>query len=196
MQRSGPPAVRTTGRRAATTSSRGPFDREGRSALRSKTAARGSRSEPGLEPLPVFDDGVAVDPESRRPLLQIPTRGCWRGVVNAVRAVLGERSEVRARSPWNNVGPIPEVQPRAATFYSTFNRMIALAPARLAGLDEWWRRAARDGRLRVSRRLSLEEPRPLRGGTWRRPAGCAARSSCGRSRSSCCCGRTSEAGRE
>jgi hypothetical protein len=45
--------------------------------------------------------------------------------------------------------------------------MIALAPARLSGLDEWWRRAAPDGRLRVSRRLSLEEPRPLRGGTWR-----------------------------
>ncbi len=136
--------------------------------MRSKTAARGSRSESGLEPLPVFDDGVAVDPELVVPVAaNADARQLARECVDAVRAVLGERGDVRARSPWNNVGPIPDLQPRAATFYSTFNRMIALAPARLSGLDEWWRRAARDGRLRVSRRLSLEQPRPLRGGTWR-----------------------------
>jgi hypothetical protein len=136
--------------------------------VRSKSSARESHPEPGLEPLPVYDGGVAVDPEPALPVAaDADARALARECVDAVRAVLDERRDVRARPPWNNLGPIPEIQPRAATFYSTFNRMIALAPTRLAGLEEWWRRGARDGRVRISRRLSLEEPRPLRGGTWR-----------------------------
>ncbi len=136
--------------------------------MRAKGAARGSRVEAGLEPLPVFDDGIAIDPERATPVAaDVDARLIARECVDAVRAVLGERAAVRTRPPWNAAASAAEIQPRAATFYSTFNRMIALAPARLAGLDEWWRRAAQDGRVRVSRRLSLEEPRPLRGGTWR-----------------------------
>ena len=139
----GSAASALTSPRVATISSRGPFDREGRSVVRSKTAARGSRSEPGLEPLPVFEDGVAVDPELALPVAaDADARLLARECVDAVRAVLGERGEVRARSPWNNGGPIPELQPRAATFYSTFNRMIALAPARLV----------RPGRMVAARR--------------------------------------------
>ncbi len=139
--------------------------------MRTKSA---NEDEP-LEPLSVDDDGVVVEPEFVAPeAAPVDAKTLARDYAAAFRAVLRERNEVRAQPPWNGPAVVAPVKPRAATFHSTFNRMIGLPPARLVGMHDWWRACARDGRVRVTRRLSLEEPRPAPGGTWR---------TCGRLRS-------------
>ena len=128
-----------------------------------------------LEPLWVDDDGVVVAPEFVAPEpAHVDAKTLARDYAAAFRTVLRERAEVRAQPPWNVPTVVAPTKPRASTFHSTFSRMIGLPPARLVGMHDWWRASARDGRVRVTRRLSLEEPRPAPGGTWR---------TCGRLRS-------------
>jgi hypothetical protein len=120
-----------------------------------------------LEPLAVFDDGVVVEPEPvAEAVTSTSARAAVHDVVDAVRAVLDERGDLRARQPWS---PPPEVQVRSATFHTTFNRLIALSPKRLKGLPEWWSRSECDGRIRISRRLTLEQPPSVARDTWRAP---------------------------
>ena len=160
--------------------------------MRTKSANEG---EP-LEPLWVDDDGVVVEPEFVAPeAAPVDAKTLARDYAAAFRAVLRERNEVRVQPPWNGPAVVAPIKPRAATFHSTFNRMIGLPPARLVGMHDWWRACVRDGRVRVTRRLSLEEPRPARAGRGGPVVGCAARGACGRSPSSSCSGRTSAGGR-
>lgn len=49
----------------------------------------------------------------------------------------------------------------------TFTRMLDVTPERLERLPRWWASAAQRGRVRLTRRLTLEKPRPLPGGGWR-----------------------------
>jgi hypothetical protein len=128
-----------------------------------------AQDEELLEPLAVDDDGVLVEPVFAAIEEQhAEPKVLAREYAAAFRAVLRERSELRAQPPWNPA-PVPAPKTRPSTFQSTFSRMIGLPPARLTGLHDWWCDRANDGRVRVTRRLSLEEPRPANGGTWRTP---------------------------
>ena len=62
-----------------------------------------------------------------------------------------------------DVAPGPAVPSRET---ATFTRLTTLHPARLAGLPEWWRRQARDGRPHAVRRLVLDAPECAGSGTW------------------------------
>jgi hypothetical protein len=120
-----------------------------------------------LEPVAVFDDGVVVEPEPVvEPVTSTSARETVHEVLDAVRAVLDERGDMRGRRPW---APPVEVQVRSASFHTTFNRLIALSPKRLPELPAWWSRTQRDGRIRISRRLTLEQPPSMARDTWRAP---------------------------
>jgi hypothetical protein len=118
-----------------------------------------------LEPLSVWDDGVAVEPSmaSDEPPVD---RALVRECVEAVLTVLGDRAETRAQPPWTSLEPQPPVV-RTPTSRSTFSRMICVRRAQLGSLPDWWRRNTSGGRVRVTRRLSLAEPRLATGGVWR-----------------------------
>lgn len=120
-----------------------------------------------LEPLPVFDDAGRHDPVAARPA---PTandvRHRTREVLEALRAVVDDRALVRSQSPWTPA-PSAAAPARPARWATTFSRMIALHPSQLPDLPNWWEVNARDGSVRVTRRLSLEEPRPAPRGAWR-----------------------------
>jgi hypothetical protein len=121
-----------------------------------------------LEPLPVDDDGVMVQPlwaEAPAPQPADPRRLAAEYAA-AFRAVLRERSEVRTQPPWTVTTPTPATV-RPAVFHSSFSRMVGVSPTRLVGFQQWWEARERDGEVRVTRRLSLERPRPASGGTWR-----------------------------
>jgi hypothetical protein len=102
-----------------------------------------------LEPLPVYEDGVAVPPapvsvERRLATLLRPRR---------------ERTETESTI-------IPSMA-EAPRFSATFTRLANLHPALLADLPNWWGRRARGARLRVTRQLVLEAPMFESSGTWR-----------------------------
>src|SRR5262249_57928970 len=110
-------------------------------------AARGARwgwggrdppDESRREPVAVFDDGVVVEPEPVvEPVTSTSARATVHDIVDAMRAVLDERGDMRGRRPWS---PPVEVQARTASFHTTFNRLIALSPKRLPELPAWWSR--------------------------------------------------------
>ena len=161
--------------------------------MRTKSA---NEDEP-LEPLWVDDDGVVVEPEFVTPeAAPVDAKTLARDYAAAFRAVLRERNEVRAQPPWNGPAVVAPVKPRAATFHSTFNRMIGLPPARLVGMHDWWRglRAAMGGCASPGGSRSRNRA-PRRAGRGGPVVGCAARGACGRSPSSSCSGRTSAGGR-
>jgi hypothetical protein len=79
-------------------------------------------------------------------------------VLEAIRATLTEARALRARPPGSSAPA--RISPGA------FVRMVDLRPARLASLDIWWRGRARDGRVEVTRRLSLDAPRRIGDGNW------------------------------
>jgi hypothetical protein len=134
-------------------------------AVRTKLPA-----DDGLEPLPVYDDGVRIEPEpAAEPAHHASARELARDCVEAVREVLAERAEVRNNAPWVTTAAAAEPRTKPASFLTTFNRMIELQPTRLPGLPDWWRHNADDGRIRITRRLTLEQPQPARAGTWRTP---------------------------
>jgi hypothetical protein len=54
--------------------------------------------------------------------------------------------------------------PRRLT--SAFSRLTTLHPTQLADLPAWWSRRAHDGRVRATRRLTLEAPVRRASGTW------------------------------
>jgi hypothetical protein len=116
-----------------------------------------------LEPLAVYDDGVAFEPEAAaRP------RESWRdarSLMEAARTALDERRAARAQPPWVPAAPsLPP--PGPGRFLSTFTRMIGLHPAVLEDLPDWWGRHARDEQVHVARRFVLEEPHYAASGTW------------------------------
>ena len=123
-----------------------------------------SKEETPLEPLAVFDDTGTYEPE---PVAhETDTRATLHELVDAVRAVIADRADVRAQRPW--MPQEPSVLPKQhARFVAAFNRMIALQPERLQRLPAWITRSG--PRVRVHRRLTLEEPRLVGGGTWRVP---------------------------
>lgn len=123
-----------------------------------------------LAPLSVDDGGVAVAP---RPAARArrPHGARWRAraVLEFVRATAAEGTEVRTQPPWTTLPAATSPAPSLFTprFGSSFTRMLDLDPASLRALPDWWRRGARDERVRVTRRLSLEEPRREGAGMWR-----------------------------
>jgi hypothetical protein len=68
------------------------------------------------------------------------------------------------RSTANEFRPRPDARRGLS---ATFTSMIALHPALLADLPNWWRRRADRERVRVSRALLLEAPSFEPSGTWR-----------------------------
>jgi len=123
-----------------------------------------SSNDDVLEPLSVWHDGVAVEPAmaSDEPSVD---RALVRECVDAVLTVLGERAETRAQPPWTSLEPRAPVV-RAPTSRSAFSRMIGVRRAQLGSLPDWWRRNTAGDRVRVTRRLSLGEPRLATGGVW------------------------------
>ncbi|MCU1465007.1 MAG: hypothetical protein JWM72_935 [Actinomycetia bacterium] len=93
-----------------------------------------------------------------------------RAPVNATEEALygatAENPSVGTLPPWNNE---PRLAPTVHTtsFLGTFTRMVALAPARLDSLPDWWRQHARGERAEIASRLLLEEPRPEPLRLWR-----------------------------
>jgi hypothetical protein len=120
-----------------------------------RIAHRSSRADADvelLEPLPVDE------PESRR------------GVVAAIVATIDQATLVRSLPPYTET-PVADPPPmRAGAFLAAFSRMFALAPDRLASLDEWYAAHAEHDRLPVTRRLVLGPPRAEGAGGWRVPA--------------------------
>ncbi len=123
-----------------------------------------------LEPLPVDDGGVTIEPQyATRAHPRPGVRRRARTVVEFVRATAAEGTEIRAQPPWTRLEQpqLPAPALLAARFTSSFSRMLDLDPSTLDALPDWWRRGARDDRVRVTRRLSLEAPRPTGPHTWR-----------------------------
>src|SRR5262245_59572445 len=125
--------------------------------------------EDALEALAVYDEhGAVVEPEPVvEPASGLSPRGLAHEAVDVVRAVLAERSEVRAQPPFVGVAVLEELQPKPATFYTTFNRLIALSPSRLRDLPAWWQQWSRADRVRITSRLTLDAPCEVSGGAWR-----------------------------
>ncbi len=123
-----------------------------------------------LEPLPVDgEDGALVDPEPAAPDVRMGDMvEHARDVVDAARDVLGEAAQIRVLSPWTRADAEPSAAAaRAARFSSSFTRMTRLHPAQLADLPNWWQRSAHgERRVRVARRLVLEEPHSVPSGAW------------------------------
>jgi hypothetical protein len=126
--------------------------------------AKPSDEAEALDPLPVYDDGMAFEPHPAH-ASALPPMPSARECVEAVRDVLQERAAVRAQSPWTAMPVTPAVPP-STKFRSTFTRMIGLHPAQLADLPNWWRDRARGAYVRVARNLFLEEPHYSASGTW------------------------------
>jgi hypothetical protein len=120
-----------------------------------------------LEPLSVWDDGVAVEPAMASDDPSVD-RALVRDCVDAVLTVLGERADTRAQPPWTSLQAPPRVV-RSTTSQSTFSRMICVGRSQLGSLPDWWRRNTAGGRVRVTRRLSLGEPRLTTSGVWLTP---------------------------
>jgi hypothetical protein len=122
------------------------------------------RDDEILEPLAVWNDGVAVEPamSSHGPSID---RAFVRDCVDAARDVLAERGEARTQPPWVAIEQLPIA--RTARPQSTFSRMIPVRPSQLGSLPEWWRRNTSRDSVRVTRRLSLGQPRLVNCGVWR-----------------------------
>jgi len=120
-----------------------------------------------LEPLAVYDDGIAFDPMPAVPDGR-PTdaRAVVRECVAVVAELVTESTEVRAQTPWRAITTAPVVS-SSGRLLSTFTRMIGVQPAHLGDLPGWWRRCARDQRVEVGSRLVLDEPRAQPSGAWR-----------------------------
>jgi hypothetical protein len=127
--------------------------------------AKPSDADQPLEPLPVYDEGVAFGPVDATRDAALPPLPSARECVDAVRTVLNERAAVRAETPWTPLAT-PGLPP-TGRFRSTFTRMIGVHPAQLADLPNWWRRCARGTHVRVAPHLFLEEPHHGPSGTWR-----------------------------
>jgi hypothetical protein len=77
-----------------------------------------------------------------------------------------ENPSVGTLPPWNNVASLAPTLHRTSLL-GAFTRMVALDPARLDSLPDWWRRHARGERAEIASRLLLEEPRPEPLRLWR-----------------------------
>jgi hypothetical protein len=126
-----------------------------------------SYDEELLEPLPVVVDGVTLAPATTAPTQ--PLAEVVPHAFEAIDAMCTRILEVRglaALAPW--LGPqssAPEAPPPALP--TTFGRIFELHPAHLESLPDWWRRYARNGRVTISRRLTLGAPRRTDDGVWR-----------------------------
>ena len=63
--------------------------------------------------------------------------------------------------------PPPLTAVPVARVSSSFTRIVILEPDRLDDLPRGWQRRAVDGRVKVTRRLSLDAPRPAANRMWR-----------------------------
>ncbi|MGQ0824649.1 MAG: hypothetical protein ACT4OX_06410 [Actinomycetota bacterium] len=121
-----------------------------------------------LEPLAVYDeDGVVIAPMPASEEVTATDLWYWAlELVEAARDTLADSTELRTRQPWMSVPVAPPIV-RGGKVLAAFSRMIGVHPSQLASLPEWWRQRARDDRVQVTRRLSLEAPRSGPSGTWR-----------------------------
>jgi hypothetical protein len=140
-----------------------------------------------LEPLPVVDDDEVIVPLPSRGTRHERSRATiWTHMrAQATRLLLvpeygdgsvgassrpsslkpGVAGELRGTSAARAANVWPAGRPTATN--PTFTRMLDVTPERLARLPRWWSSAARRGRVRLTRRLTLDAPRPLPGGGWR-----------------------------
>lgn len=130
-----------------------------------------------LEPLAVVaDDGVFAPVPTRSPRDEITFGKAWRRARERAARVLAEFDEegIGARAAGRPAISNPTSASSLATSVSivnptnaAFTRMLDLTPDQLALLPRWWEVAARRGRVRLTRRLTLETPRAMPGGGWR-----------------------------
>jgi hypothetical protein len=110
-----------------------------------------------LEPLPVDDEhGTGHAPAG-------VTFELAHDLADAGRATLERLHDAPSLTPWTHPDPRPRAAPRPNP--SAFVRMVELDAARLAALPHWWQQHARQGRVSVTRRFSIEAPRHV-DGTW------------------------------
>jgi hypothetical protein len=119
--------------------------------------ANSPRDVATLEALPVEDDhGARHAPAAVK--FEI-----GQDLLDAGRATFGLLHDAPPLSPWTHFDPRPRDAPRPNP--SAFVRMLELDAEQLAALPDWWQVRARNGRVRVTRRFSIERPRQL-DGTW------------------------------
>lgn len=116
-----------------------------------------------LEPLPIAI-GVPLGPAltSRRRRVGVASRRRHRFVETTAATI----REARSLPPWSGTWEPVVPSSSVAGFLPGFSRMIDVHPGLLDSLPDWWRAHARDGRVEITRRLFLEEPRRTRPDTW------------------------------
>ena len=110
-----------------------------------------------LEPLPVDDEHGAR---------QAPAPVSFdlaRDLADACRATYELLHDAPPLTPWTHHDPRPRDASRPNP--SAFVRMVELDVARFDALPTWWQQRARNGRLQLTRRVSLERPRQI-ARTW------------------------------
>src|SRR6266568_6282427 len=113
-----------------------------------------------LEPLPVYEgrDRAGCEPVARR-LSGADLLRRVREIGDSSATQLLAVPELRAQDSASSLSP--------GRLSAVFTRIIDVHPARLGDLERWWWRQAGHGRVRVARRLFLDEPRRDASGTWR-----------------------------
>ena len=119
--------------------------------------ASSPRDAATLEPLAVDDEhGTRHAPAA-------VTFEIGHDLIDAGRATLDLLHDAPALAAWTHPDPRPRDAPRPNP--SAFVRMVALDASKLAALPHWWHQHARNERVRITRRFTIERPRQL-GGTW------------------------------